>query len=48
MWLKSILISFAYHYIKMRFILFHFTEILLKFNLNMTQIYFNFIYTSLH
>ncbi len=48
MWLKCILVSFIHHHVKMHFILSHSSDILLRFDLNMTQIYSSFICASLY
>ncbi len=47
MWFKCISIS-VHHHVKMRFISFYSSDILLKSDSNVTQIYFSFICASLH
>ncbi len=46
MWLKFISVSSVHHHIKMRFISSHFTEILLKSDSDVIQIYFSLICAS--
>jgi len=48
MWLKFISVSSVHHHIKMRLILLHSSDILLRFDSDVTQIYSSFVCASSH